>query len=70
MRTPSPRSRREAASWEGLAIGSQLLQTLVLALLGETPVEVSVSTEPALTVGSVRVELVELFARSLEAKAG
>ena len=57
-------------SWEGLAIGSQLLQTLVLALLEETPGEVLVSTAPALTVGSVRVELVELFARSLEAKAG
>ena len=57
-------------SWEGLAIGSQLLQTLVLALLEETPVGVLVSTEPALTVGSVRVELVELFARSPEAKAG
>ena len=57
-------------SWEGLAIGSQLLQTLVLALLEETPVGVLVATEPALTVGSVRVELVELFARSLEAKAG
>ena len=37
---------------------------------GSVEVEVLVSTEPAFTVGPLRVELVELFARSLEAKAG